>query len=316
MACEKTVHEADVVGNEETETEAEQAGGHSQAAVKPNEAPPGVRARDRDGRGDQHHARDGAHAEDEQVDDPEGGIADGGKHEQGDGSGSGQAMYDADNQGSEGMVQPKPIGRSPQTVLNLAIDLCERCGVFGVSVHAVSMAVEMLVRVVAVGMEVGVSAGHRGREALGDPAGYSGEIQDAEQNQHDADGQLHGETEPGRNDHVEQDDGGAHRENGESMPEAPEGTDQGSALNGSLPADDSGDGDHVIGIRGVPHAEHEANQRYRHQATHSSSSLESAESPKQSYQESKVESWKVKGLTPLSSAAYNLMRSIPIALRP
>ena len=61
----------------------------------------------------------------------------------------------------------------------------------------------------------------RGSEAFGDPARNSCKVEDAEQNKHDADGQFHGESEPGWNDHIEQNDAGPHGENCERVTQTP-----------------------------------------------------------------------------------------------
>ena len=98
MTCEESVHKADAVSDEKTEANAEQAGGRRQPTIKPNEAPSRVRAWNRDCSGDQHHAGDGAHPENEKINDAEGGIVDGGKHEKSDGSRACQTVYDAHHQ--------------------------------------------------------------------------------------------------------------------------------------------------------------------------------------------------------------------------
>src|SRR5690242_20076314 len=67
MAGEEPVHEANVVADENPKTQAEKARAEDEAAVEPFEAMAGKRKRQGQRGGDQHHAGDGADAEDEQI---------------------------------------------------------------------------------------------------------------------------------------------------------------------------------------------------------------------------------------------------------
>ena len=75
MAGEEAVDEADVVANENPKTQAENAGAEDEAAIEPSETMAGKRKRQGHGGGDQHHAGDGADAEDEQIEQRPLGIA-------------------------------------------------------------------------------------------------------------------------------------------------------------------------------------------------------------------------------------------------
>jgi len=75
MAGEEAVDETDVVANENPKTQAENAGAEDEAAIEPSETMAGKRKRQGHGGGDQHHAGDGADAEDEQIEQRPLGIA-------------------------------------------------------------------------------------------------------------------------------------------------------------------------------------------------------------------------------------------------
>src|SRR5580704_13231231 len=132
-------------------------------------------------------------------------------------------------------------------------------GSVAVLLGIVSMGVVVNEVVMSVGVRMRVSMRVRGisggRKRLGDPARESREIQEAEKDQHQADGQLHGEAEPGRNDHSKKNNCRADQKNREGMSEAPQHADQSSVSYAALPAHDGGDGDHVVGVGGVTHTE-------------------------------------------------------------
>jgi hypothetical protein len=86
---------------------------------------------------------------------------------------------------------------------------------------------------------------------------------DAEQNQHDCDREFHREPEPGWNRNFENYDRRSHQQHGQSVAESPYDTDSRGGAKPMLAAQDSGDGDHVIGIGRMAHPEHESEQCYR-----------------------------------------------------
>ena len=77
MAGEEAVREADVVANKNSKTQTEKAGAKDEGAIEPGEPMARKGKRQGQGRGDQHHASDGANAENEQVQQRPLGLADG-----------------------------------------------------------------------------------------------------------------------------------------------------------------------------------------------------------------------------------------------
>ena len=108
----------------------------------------------------------------------------------------------------------------------------------------------------------------RGREGFRQPAHDAGKIQNSEEDEHQADGELHGEADASGNDDAEEDDGGADGENRERVAESPENADEGGVADAALAADDGGDGDDVVGIGGVTHAEEETENDDRDESDH------------------------------------------------
>ena len=116
-------------------------------------------------------------------------------------------------------------------------------------------------QMVVVLVEVGMPSCHTrmaGGEFFAKPFHGSGEIEGAEQDQHQAHGEFHGEAGARRNDYAEQDDGAADDGDGQRVAAAPEDADETGFGDGTLAANDCGNGNDVIGIGGVAHAEKKA----------------------------------------------------------
>ena len=108
------------------------------------------------------------------------------------------------------------------------------------------------------GMRAGTEAPNR--DPFDRAAENASEIQDAEQNQHEADGQFHAQAEARRDRELEQNDGRADGENRERVSQSPESADQSGVQHGAFAADDGGHGHDVIGIGGVPHPQKKSQQ--------------------------------------------------------
>ena len=67
MAGEEAADEANVVADENPKTQAENAGAEDKAAVEPRKAMACERKRQRQRGGDEHHASNGADAENQQI---------------------------------------------------------------------------------------------------------------------------------------------------------------------------------------------------------------------------------------------------------
>ena len=142
----------------------------------------------------------------------------------------------------------------------------------GVMFAGGSMGVPVVMDVVTVLVKVGVFTEHFGmgrREFSAEPLGNAGEIEDAEQNEHEADGELHGESDARRDDQVKQDDGGTDEDDGDGVAESPESANQRGFGEGTLAADNRRDGDDMIGIGGMAHAEEKADDENGEAAEHS-----------------------------------------------
>lgn len=108
----------------------------------------------------------------------------------------------------------------------------------------------------------------RGREGFRHPTHDAGKIQNAEEDEHQADGELHGEADARRDDDAEENDGGADGENGKCVAESPKNPDEGRVADAPLAADDGGDGDDVVGIGSVAHAQEETENHDRDESDH------------------------------------------------
>ena len=91
----------------------------------------------------------------------------------------------------------------------------------------------------------------------------AGEIHDAEQDEHQADGKFHRESDARRNYPAEQNDRAAYGENRQCVAHAPESADHRGVLDAAMPRDNGGHGDDVIRIRGMPHAKEKSQRDYR-----------------------------------------------------
>jgi hypothetical protein len=80
----------------------------------------------------------------------------------------------------------------------------------------------------------------------------------SEKHEHDRDRQLHPQAEPGRDDDAKDDEGPAHEEECDRMPEAPHDPDRGCGAKSAFAADDRRHGADVIGVGCVTHPEEEA----------------------------------------------------------
>ena len=94
-----------------------------------------------------------------------------------------------------------------------------------------------------------------------DRAAHPRQGENAEQDQHDADGEFHRQTEPWRDHDPEHDDRRADRHDRQGVPDAPGGADQRRARHAALATDDRRNGDHMVGVGRMPHPEEEAEQQ-------------------------------------------------------
>ena len=100
--------------------------------------------------------------------------------------------------------------------------------------------------------------GTDGSQALCDLLHDARQVQDAQDDQHQRDTELHGEPDPWRDLYAEEDDECAYGKDGYGVSKAPDRPDECCPADASLPADNGRDGDHMVRVRRVPHAEQEA----------------------------------------------------------
>lgn len=117
----------------------------------------------------------------------------------------------------------------------------------------------MYVHVLDITMAMSVAVDHcagamHGCESLGDPLCGTAQVQDSEQDQHEADGKLHGEADAGRDHQIEENDGGSDQNDREGVSDAPENSDQSGVADILLAAYDRADRDYMVGISCVPDA--------------------------------------------------------------
>src|SRR5215813_12445722 len=104
MAGEEAVNEADLVSDEEAESEADEAGSPAQVAADAGKVLLPISKRRADRERDQHHSQNGTNPEDREIRHCPAEVGNGGEHQQGNGSRSGKAMDDADDQWPEQLI--------------------------------------------------------------------------------------------------------------------------------------------------------------------------------------------------------------------
>src|SRR5262249_444042 len=110
---------------------------------------------------------------------------------------------------------------------------------------------------------IGGDRGVRASKPCREPPKDSRKTQDAKKDKHQADRELHGQTEARRDGYLEKNEGGAARKNRQGMSEPPKNSHQGPRRGILLLGDGGGQSDEMIGIGGVPHSKNEANQNNR-----------------------------------------------------
>jgi len=107
-----------------------------------------------------------------------------------------------------------------------------------------------------------------GGKFVAEPAHGSGEIQNAQQNQHQRHGEFQGQAEPRRNRKSKQNDGRSDHQNGDGVADSPENADQASTRNRLFPADNGRYRDHMVGIGGMAHPKKESDAENEQDAGH------------------------------------------------
>ena len=131
----------------------------------------------------------------------------------------------------------------------------------------------MYVHVLDIPMAMNVAVDHRagamhGCESLGDPLCGTTQVQHSEQDQHEADGEFHGEADARRDHQIEENDGCSDQNDRDGVSDAPENPDQSGVVDILLAAYDRADRDYMVGISCVPDAQQEAHADDRQQIDH------------------------------------------------
>ena len=136
------------------------------------------------------------------------------------------------------------------------------------SIRFVAMRMHVRLASVPVHVLVDHSGAVLGSKAFRDPSRSAAEIQHAQEDQHQPDRQFHGQPKAWRDRQVEHDDSRADQHNGDGMTETPKHTDHTRMADALLPADNSRDRDHVIGIGGMTDAQQEAHANDGQETNH------------------------------------------------
>ncbi len=249
VAGEEATHDADLIREEQSERKRQDSGSDGQPAVDALGPGAGHEERQADDGRQQGHAGRNANTEDDEIGERRASVLDRRQDQQGHRRASGKAMDQPDDDGTRELV---PAHAGEQAVVEPGIG-------------AVTMEVRVAVGMGRIGLVVSMQVivlvavqWRRRREALGDPAHPAGEVEDAEGDQHQGDGELHGQADGRRDDDVEDDDQYADQRDGDGVAESPQGTDQRAVQEAAAAIEDGRDGDHVVGIGRVAHAEQKA----------------------------------------------------------
>ena len=107
-----------------------------------------------------------------------------------------------------------------------------------------------------------------GSKRLGNPSEHAGQVQDAQENQHQPNGKLHRKTNARGNHPAKQNDSASNDKDRERMAETPKCTNQCGLTDLFGPRDNGRNGDHMVGVRGMPHSEKKSKRDDGDQANH------------------------------------------------
>src|SRR4029077_2891154 len=142
---------------------------------------------------------------------------------------------------------------------------------FGVMLRFALTPVRVSVQVCAMKMYMGMSLecfGVRGREFVADPFHRAGEVQYAEQDQHQCDREFQREPDARRNYDSKKNNCGPDHQNRQGVPDSPQHADPPGSRNRFLAADYRRHRDHVIRIRRMAHPQEKPNAEYQERAGH------------------------------------------------
>lgn len=256
MAGEEAVDEANLVAHKESEAKTDNSGADHEGAIQPHEAITGKgKGQGQDG-GDEHHADDSANTENQQIKNRPFCLVNGAQDQQGDGGAARQTVDDADEQRAQRMKKPQAVKRTAQPM--------RRGKAIGMMVLDGRVRMPVNVQFFSMLMEVGVFARDmrmRGRKFFAEPLHEAGKIQDSEKNQHETHGKFHGQTYARGNHQTKQNDSGPDEGNGESVAATPQDANEAGFDDGAFAADDGGNGNDVIRVRGMTHPQEKSDRQ-------------------------------------------------------
>ncbi len=250
VSHEEAIDEANPVSNEESEAQAEQTRGQCQLTGELLTSLSHQPERRGEAHRNQHHARDGANAEDQEVSNRPVDVCDRGQDQQGDGRGTGKSMHHAYHE------RPKILINTDLSKYTVYPGHRRIVGRVGMTLWFVSVRMLMNIVSVAVGMGVYDLRSILSRDgADGHRAQKSCDIPQTKDNQHDRDGQLHAESDPCWDCEIEKNYSRANHKDCESVADAPKSSDQSGSNAAALIGDDGCDCNDVVGVRSVAHPE-------------------------------------------------------------
>ncbi len=116
MIGEETADKTDLVTDNEPETQTEETRSDHEASIEPSEFVTGERKGQGEGGGNQHHSRDGAAAENQQVKNRPSRITNRAQHQQSHRGGTCQTVNDANEQRAQRVKKTQPPKRSEQPI--------------------------------------------------------------------------------------------------------------------------------------------------------------------------------------------------------
>ncbi|MEY2439360.1 MAG: hypothetical protein QOI34_745 [Verrucomicrobiota bacterium] len=263
---EEAVDVPDLVSEEKSKAYAEHAGSGSEMSMKQTK-PRGVGDRHRNSRGHQHHTRDGSETEDDQITQGPDRSLDDGQDKEGNGCGTGQAMNDTNDD--------RPDASIPFHSTENAIQSRRRHGgvEMAMRVRAMSMRVSVNIITMAVYMFVRGIGGNASAQGAQRPS----EIERPQQYQHKGDTKFQTQTKPFRNHDTKEYNRAAHEQQGEAMADSPKYAGERGASNAALAANNGGNGNDMIRVGCVPHAEKETKEEDGNESDHDGTELASAQ---------------------------------------
>lgn len=263
VAAKETARETYLIGEKEAEAQADQARGYAKSPTYARGSFTGKHNGQADGRRDEHHARDGSDAKDEQVEHRPKGVSNRCQNEEGNGGRASEPVHDTHDERTCELVEPDTSKVAVEPGQGRVL------GIVIVPYRMVRLPVQMDVIAANVRMRVRLYwVVERRRETAVDPLEETSEIHEAEENQHQRDGKLHGQTDSCGNNPSEEDDGATDADNCECVANSPQHANQGSVLDRTVARDDRGDCDDVVGIGGVANPEEKTQRNDGKEANH------------------------------------------------